>query len=241
MTTFSFDFAIKQFPVMLKAVPVTLLIAVISMLLGLIFGFLIAVCRIYRIPVLNKLSVLYVSFIRGTPILVQIYVIFYGIPLLLDFINIKMGWKLQSESISPLVYAVTAFTINTAAYQSEIIRSALNSTDAGQMEAAYSVGMTTSQGLIRIIIPQALIVALPNFGNTFIGLIKGTSLAFSVKVIEIMAVAKIVAGEGYRFLEMYLDAAIIYWVICFTLEKLLAILEKRLRRYESKMNLDLAS
>jgi len=215
----------------------TLLIAVVSMLLGLIFGFAIAFCRIYRIPLLNKLSVLYVSFIRGTPLLVQLYVSFYGIPLLFEFANKNFAWNLQSVNISPLIYALTAFTANTAAYQSEIIRAAINSTNLGQMEAAYSVGMTTAQALIRIILPQALIVAIPNLGNTFIGLIKGTSLAFSVKVIEIMAVAKIIAGDGYRFLEMYLDAAIIYWIICLTLEKLLAILEKRLRRYESKVNL----
>ncbi len=103
------------------------------------------------------------------------------------------------------------------------------------MEAALSVGMTTYQGLMRIITPQAMVIALPNFGNIFIGLIKGTSLAFTVKVIEIMAIAKIVAGDGYRYLEMYVDASIVYWVLCFAFEKLFEWLEERSGRFEKKM------
>ena len=232
---FSWDFAIGHFPELLKVVPVTLLIAVVSMLLGLVFGLLIALCRIYRVPVLNKLAALYVSFIRGTPMLVQLYVFLYGVPALLEALNNKWGWNLSSDNISPLIFALTAYTINSAAYQSEVVRAALNAIDMSQMEAAYSVGMTTTQSLVRIILPQALVVALPNLANIFIGLIKATSLAFAVKVIDIMAVAKIVSAEGYRFMEMYLGAAIIYWVICFALERLFAVMEKKLRRYESKM------
>lgn len=238
MNNFSLSFAIEQFPEVLKAVPMTLMIAVISMLLGLGLGFLIALCRIYKVPVLNKLASLYVSFIRGTPMLVQIYVIFYGTPIFLAFLNRTLNWNLPADDISPMIYALLAFTINSAAYQSEIIRSGLGSTDSGQMEAAHSVGLTTAQALLRIIIPQALIVALPNFGNAFIGLIKGTSLAFAMKVIEIMAVAKIVAGDGYRYLEMYLDASIIYWMICLVLELSIARLEKWLRRHEKDRIVD---
>lgn len=167
--------------------------------------------------------------------LVQIYVTFYGTPLLVEFLHKQLGWNLPLDAISPLGFALIAFTLNAAAYQSEIIRSALSSTDAGQMEAALSVGMTTYQGLMRIITPQAMVIALPNFGNIFIGLIKGTSLAFTVKVIEIMASAKIVAGDGYRYLEMYVDASIVYWVLCFAFEKLFEWLEERSGRFEKKM------
>ncbi|MEW9701700.1 amino acid ABC transporter permease [Paenibacillus sp. SI8] len=237
MINFSLEFAIQQFPLVLKAVPMTLLVAVISMLLGLVFGFLIALCRLYEVPVLQRFAALYVSFIRGTPLLVQIYVIYYGTPALFELLNRQFGWHLPANDISPLAFALLAFTINAAAYESEIIRSALKTTDSGQMEAAHAIGMTTRQGLFRIIIPQALVVALPNFGNIFIGLIKGTSLAFAVKVIEIMAVAKIVAGDGYRYLEMYLDASIVYWIICFAFERLFAALEHRAGRYEEKMTL----
>ena len=235
MSIFSWDFAISRFPDLLKAVPVTLLIAVVSMLLGLVLGLLIALCRIYKVPVLSKFAVLYVSFIRGTPMLVQLYVLLYGVPALFEVLNNKWGWSLSADRISPIIFALTAYTINSAAYQSEVVRGALNAIDMSQMEAAYSVGMTTTQSIIRIILPQALVVAVPNLANIFIGLIKGTSLAFAVKVIDIMAVAKIVSAEGYRFMEMYLGAALIYWIICFALEKLFAVMEKRLRRYESKM------
>jgi L-cystine transport system permease protein len=180
---------------------------------------------------------LYVSFVRGTPLLVQIYVAFYGTPLLIDLLNREWGWQLPVQEMSPLGIALLAFTINSAAYQSEVIRGALGSTDSGQMEAALSVGMTTTQGLLRIVAPQALVVALPNLGNIFINLIKGTSLAFAIKVVEIMAQAKIVAGEGYRYLEMYADASIVYWIICWSCERLFAWLENRFSRHERRMSL----
>lgn len=232
MIHFDSGFAIEQFPELLKAVPTTLFIAVMSMILGMLCGSLLAFCRIYKVPVLQKLAVVYVSFIRGTPILVQMYVIYFSLPELMILLNNRFGWQMPVNDISPLFYAILAFTINSTAYQSEVIRSGVNAIDSGQMEAALAVGMTTFQGIRRIILPQALLVALPNFGNIFINLIKATSLAFAVKAIEIMAVAKINASYDYRYLEMYVDAAIIYWVICAFFEKLFRVLEKRLSRHE---------
>lgn len=229
---FSLGFTIEQFPALLKAVPMTLLIAVVAMALGMVIGLAIALARIYRVPVLKDVGALYVSFIRGTPLLVQIYVIFYGTPRLLTYLNGHFDWQLPIDAISPLTFALLAFTVNAAAYESEIIRASLNAVHYGQMEAAKSIGMTTGQGLGRIIIPQAFVTALPNLGNIFIGLIKGTSLAFAMKVIEIMAVAKIEAGDGYRYLEMYLGASIIYWIVCFLFEQLFAVLEKRYSRHQ---------
>ncbi|MEK8132520.1 amino acid ABC transporter permease [Paenibacillus filicis] len=234
MDSFSLAFAIEKFPEVLRGVPATIGVAVFSMLLGTVIGLLIALCRLYRVPVLDRLCALYVSFIRGTPLLVQIYVVFYGFPLLLETVNREWGWQLPVQEMSPLLFAMLAFTINSAAYQSEVIRAALSSTEAGQMEAALSVGMTGTQGLLRIIAPQALVVALPNLGNIFINLIKGTSLAFAIKVLEVMAQAKIIAGDGYRYLEMYVDASIIYWIICWGCEKLFAKLETRFSRHERR-------
>lgn len=240
MSVINLEFAIEQFPEVLKGVPVTLSIAVVAMILGLIFGLLIALCRIYQIAVLNRLFIIYISFIRGTPLLVQLYVFFYGVPVLLDFMNIKFGTNFNASEISPLLYAFIAYTLNTSAYQAEIFRSSINAVNVGQMEAAQSVGMTAAQGLWRIILPQAFVVALPNLGNTFIGLIKATSLAFAVKVVEIMALAKIIANDGYLFLEMYLVASIIYWVISLAFELLFAKMEKKLRRYESHLDVKIA-
>lgn len=217
MEIFDPAFALEKFPEVLKAVPATILVAVVGMGFGLVIGFLIALARVYRVPVLSRIAAFYISFIRGTPMLVQLYVVFYGIPGLLN---------ISAEKISPFIFAFIAYSVNSSAFQAEAIRSAFNSIDAGQMEAAYSVGMTTLQGIRKIIVPQALTAVLPNLGNIFIGLVKGTSLAFAVKVVEIMAVAKTISGTNYRFLEMYVDAAVVYWLLCFGLERLFAKAEK---------------
>lgn len=236
MFVINWEFAIEQFPEVLKGVPVTLAIAVVAMLLGMFFGILIALIRIYKVPVLNRLFIIYISFIRGTPLIVQLYVFFYGFPVFINFMNTKFGTNFNASEISPLVYAFIAFTINTSAYQAEIFRSSINAIHVGQMEAAQSIGMTTTQALWRIILPQAFIVALPNLGNTFIGLIKGTSLAFAVKVVEVMALARIIANDGYMFLEMYLVAALIYWIISLGFEYLFVAVEKRMRRFETNVD-----
>ncbi|MGG3889512.1 amino acid ABC transporter permease [Metabacillus fastidiosus] len=235
MAIIDFNFALEQLPKVLAGVPWTLTIAIIAMGLGLVFGLFIALCRIYKIPVLNQLSILYISFIRGTPLVVQLYVFFYGVPVLFDFLNPYLGLNLDADKISPLIYALIPYTINTSAYLAEIIRGSINATNSGQMEAAYSVGMTTSQGLYRIVLPQAFLIALPNLGNTFIGLIKATSLAFAVKVVEILAISRIIANDGYRFLEMYLLASIIYWIISWISEIIFIKLEKRMSRFERKI------
>lgn len=229
-----FQFAIEHFPEVLKGVPMTLTIAAFSMILGIFLGLVVAFIRIYKVPILNQLALVYISFIRGTPLVVQLYVFFYGFPELLELVNKWFGTGWNADEINPLWYALIAYTINTTANQAEIFRASLNAVHVGQMEAALSVGMTTAQALRRIVIPQAFAVALPDLGNTFINLIKGTSLAFAVKVVEIMAIAKMVANDGYNFVEMYLVASIIYWVICIICELLLARFEKYIRRYEAK-------
>jgi L-cystine transport system permease protein len=234
MGILNIQFAIEHFPDVLKGVPLTLTIAIVSMILGIFLGLLVALVRIYKVPVLNQLALVYISFIRGTPLLVQLYVFFYGVPELLDIINEQFGTVYDADNINPLWYALIAYTINTTANQAEVFRAALNATHVGQMEAAYSVGMSTFQALRRIVIPQAFVVALPDLGNIFIGLIKATSLAFAVKVIEIMAISKIIANDGYNFIEMYLVASIIYWVICIICEVILHKVEKRSRRFEAK-------
>ncbi|KMY53293.1 ABC transporter permease [Bacillus sp. FJAT-27231] len=237
MAIIDLKFALEQVPAVLKGVPWTLTIAIIAMIVGLLFGLLIALVRIYKVPLLNQLSILYISFIRGTPLIVQLYVFFYGVPVLFDYLNPRFGWELNADNISPLIYALIAYSINTAAYQAEIFRGAINATSAGQMEAAYSVGMTTAQGLYRIILPQAFLIALPNLGNLFINLIKATSLAFAVKVMEILAISRIIANDGYRFLEMYLVASIIYWAICLACEIIFAKLEGKMSRFEGRADL----
>jgi L-cystine transport system permease protein len=234
---FDFQYAINQFPVILSAAPMTLLIASVAMFVGIIIGFFITLCRMYRVPVLNQLALFYISFIRGTPMLVQIYVTFFGIQFFFDSISKSYGWGVSSSVIPVILYAFTAFSLNAGAFLSETIRSALSSVEAGQMEAAYSVGLNTAQAMWRIIIPQALVSALPNFGNAFLLLIKGSSLAFAVMVVEILSKAKIEAGAGYNYTENFVVAAILYWVICFVFEKVFVLLENWFKRYKREITI----
>lgn len=170
------------------------------------------------------------SFIRGTPMLVQLYLVYYGLPLLVKSLVEATGGEYDPNAIPKIVYAFTAFSLNSSAYMSETFRSALEAVDKGQMEACYSIHMTTFQALRRIILPQAFGIALPPLGNSLLSLVKDTSLAFSISIVDLMAGAKIVASRSFRFFEIYIVVSFIYWVICFVLERLIALTEKKLKR-----------
>ena len=195
-------------------------LAVTAMIASLILGLLLALVKIKKVPVLKQLVSIYISVIRGTPILVQLYVTYFGIPMLLKYINFKCGTNYNVNGVAPIVYAFVALALNESAF---------NAVDKGQVEAASALGMNYFQALTRIILPEAIVVALPSLGNAFIGLIKGTSLAFVCSVVEMTAEGKILAGRNYRYFEVYISLAIIYWVITFVLERVISYLEKKLR------------
>jgi len=231
---FDFDYWLSSLPSIAAHLPVTIMIAVVSMILGVSIGLFTALLRLYKVPVLGRLSTIYVSFIRGTPLLVQIYLVFYGIPKLIYFFQTEYGWLqgLDVNMISPEYYALLSFSINLGAYLSETIRSGIESVDRGQFEAANALGMTQTQTMIKIILPQALAVTLPNLGNTFISTIKDTSLVFVIGVVDIMGEAKIIGARGLAFFEVYIAVSMIYWIVCIIIEKVLVKLEKRIRIYE---------
>jgi His/Glu/Gln/Arg/opine family amino acid ABC transporter permease subunit len=231
-TLFDYEFMAAAVPELLAAVPLTLQISAVSLLLALLVGLATALVRIYAVPGLKQLAALYVSFTRGTPLLVQIYLSYYGLPKVLDFLQGRYGWSLDVSGIPAIAYIYFAFTFNVGAYSSETIRAAILAVDKGQMEAALSIGMTRLQAMRRIVLPQALAVALPSFGNTAIALVKDTSLAFLVSVIELMGRAKIIGARGLQFFEVYIVVALIYWAICLVIERLVAALEVRVRRFE---------
>ena len=225
----NYQFMIKSFGKILSALPVTLNIAIVTMIFSLILSFFVALARINKIKVVSKLATVYVSFIRGTPLLVQIYLSYYGIPKVLNHMNARFGWALNVNNVPIIVFVYVAFILNMSAYMSETFRAAILSVEKGQMEAAISVGMTKWQAMKRIVLPQAFVIAVPNFGNSFIGRIKDTSLAFVVSIVELMGKAKIVGAQGLNFFEVYIVVALIYWGVCIIVEKLLAILEKKVR------------
>lgn len=218
----------SQIPTLLAYLPVTLFITLLSMLLGVMLGLIIAIIKMNKIPVLSQIAMIFVSFIRGTPLLVQLYLSFYGIPIILRYINYYYHTDFNVNSVPPMLFVLIAFSFNEAAYNSETIRAALQSVNKGQIEAAQSLGMTYNQLLRRIIIPEAFIVALPNLGNALIGLLKGTSLAFVCSVTEMTGRGKTLAGHSYRYFEVYISLALIYWALTIIIELIVRYLEKRL-------------
>lgn len=235
MQLFDFQFMLECVPeILIKGVPVAMKIACVSFFFGLILGLIAALARIYKIPVLRQLSALYVSFFRGTPLVVQILIASFGVPIILRYVNYQLGTNFDISAVPEIVIMYITYSLYIGSFLSETIRSAILSVPPGQLEAGHSLGMTTPKVLSRITIPQALTVALPLFGNTFIGLLKDTSLAFLAAIPDILGQAKIIAGRTSMFLESYIVAAVIYWVLCIILEQVVRILEKRSRKHERK-------
>ena len=224
---FDLNFMIEIIPSILKGIPYTLGIAVVAFAFGIIIGLFGAMFKIFKVPFLNKLTGLYVSFVRGTPLVVQILLIYYAFPILIKIINYKFGTDYDISWIPAVIFMFVAYSLNAGAYLTESIRASILAIDKGQLEAAQSVGMTMRQAMTRIVLPQAAKISLPIFANFFIGLMKDTSLAFTAAVPEIMGQAKIQAGRASRFFESYIDAALIYWVLCIILERIVSYLEKK--------------
>lgn len=229
---FDATFMISVVPEMLRYLPITLILTIISSGLGLLVGFSIALLRYFHVKGTIVLVKTYTSFIRGTPTMVQLLLVYYGTPILLRIINEKAGTNISVNGIPPLVFAAIAFSLNIGAYMSEIIRSALLAVDPGQLEASYSIGMSTTQAMRRIVIPQAFVIALPSLGNSFISMLKETSLVFNISVVEIMAQARIIGSRSFRFFEVYIVVSIIYWCCCILFERILAYWEKGMRKHE---------
>lgn len=208
-------------PLLLGAVQYTIPLALITFAIGLVIAVFTALARISNNIALNLLARVYVSIVRGTPLLVQLFIIFYGLP--------TIGVMLE-----PLPAAIIGLSLNVGAYASEVVRSAIISIPKGQWEAAYSMGMIRSQALRRIILPQATRVSIPPLSNTFISLVKDTSLASLVLVAELFRKAQEIASHNYEFLFIYSLAALIYWVICFILSLIQGRLEARLERHVGK-------
>jgi L-cystine transport system permease protein len=214
----------------LTALPVTLRLAFIPMVLGTILGLMIAIVRIYKLPLLTQICAVYVSFLRGTPALVQLFLVFYGLPALILAIgqSTDAAFFIDFNKIPAEWFAIAAFTMNTSAYTSETLRSAIESVDRGQLEAAHSIGLSATKVMLRIVLPQAALNALPNLGNTLISLVKDTSIAFMIMVVDIMGMAKILGSRSLQFLEVYVSVSLIYWVVCIILELALRIFERRI-------------
>jgi putative S-methylcysteine transport system permease protein len=207
-----------------KYIPVTLVLAIISMALAIIIGLVVALIRNSNIFGITHLAGLYISLFRGMPTLVQLFIIYYGLPQLFPSLS----------TMEAITAAIIGFSLKESSYLAEIFRAGLNSVDKGQMEAGLATGMKRVQIYSRIILPQAALNALPATGNTFISLIKETSLAFTLGITELFAEGKMIASANMRFFETYLVVGLIYWLLVILyswIQKYLEIwLSKPLRR-----------
>jgi L-cystine transport system permease protein len=209
---------LENLPFLLQGAYYTLLITIVSMFFGSIIAIITALARLKGNKLIRWIARAYVSIIRGTPTLVQIIIIYYG---LADY-----GIKLQ-----PLMAAYISLSISIGAYLSETLRGALLSIPNGQMEAAYASGMTPSQTMRRIIIPQALRIAIPPAGNTFIGMLKETSLVSVITVTELLRSADLLIAQYYVYMPFYLAIALMYWIMSTGFSYILERWEKRLSVY----------
>lgn len=202
-------------PVMLRATGYTLFFAVSAMVLGLALGTLVALLRVLRVPVLAQLARLYVSIFRGTPLLVQVFIVYYGLP--------SIGIE-----FSPVTAGILALTLNVAAYLSESLRGAVSGIGQGQWLAGTSLGLTHVQTLRYVVAPQALRTAVPSLSNSLISLIKDTSLVSVIAVTELMLATKELISTTFQPFPLYLAAAGVYWVLSLLFEQGQRVLEKRL-------------
>ena len=222
---FDWDRVWNQMPELLDKLPITLELALVAMVISLVLGLLLAIIRIKKIPVLEQIAKGFLSVIRGTPMIIQLYVAYYGVPIMLRALGAD---NTVIREIPNILYAFIALGIYQSAFTSETIRAAFISVSQGEIEAAHAMGMSYPQVLFKVIIPEAAEVAVPGLINSLIGLIKGTSLAFACGVIEITAQAKIIAGRSYRYIEGYVALAIIYWVLTFIIEQIAKIIDKHI-------------
>ena len=214
MNLIDVDLMVKSVPFLLKGAGYTIELSLGGMFFGLTLGFVIALMRLSRRKLLRGIARTYVSFIRGTPLLVQLFVIYYGLA--------QFGLRLD-----PIPSALIGLSLNVAGYTGEILRAAIASIDKGQWEASRALGLSWSQTMRLVIVPQAARVALPPLGNSFIALIKDTSLAATIQVPELFRQAQLITARTFQIFTMYFTAAVLYWIISTALSWGQERLEKR--------------
>lgn len=208
-------------PIIVAGIKYSIPLTLISFTLGTILALLVAIVRVSRIKVLNEICKFYVWIIRGTPLLVQLFIVFFGFP--------KIGVIIQ-----PIPAGIIVFSLSIGAYSSEVFRAAILSIPKGQWEAASSLGMSYAQSLKRIILPQAFKISIPPLANSFIALVKDTSLASTITVPEMFLVTQRITARTYEPFILYLEVAFIYLIFCTLLNWLQVRVEKKLKLSSSE-------
>lgn len=227
------QFMQETFLLIWEGAGVTLSLTALVLLLSIPLGFYLATLRLHGAWLTGSAIRLYVSFVRGTPIILQILLLYSLLPSLLNVLVQAAGLQINIfDVVDPFWYAVVVFTLNTTALLVEVFRSALLAIPKGQLEAGLTSGLSSFQTYRHIIVPQTLVVAMPGLCNITVNLVKGSSLAFLMSVKDIMAVGKIAASYGYNYLEAYLDVFIVYLILCTIIQLGYTALENRLNAHQ---------
>lgn len=214
---FDFNLIVRSLPLLLTGAVVTLQITIISVGMGFIIGMFVGMARLARLWPVRIAAAVYVDFIRGTPLLVQIFIIYFALPLIIG------------QRIDPFIAAITACSINSGAYVAEIFRAGIQSIDKGQMEAGRSLGMSWGQTMRYIILPQAFKRIIPPLGNEFIAMLKDSSLVSVIGFEELTRRGQLIIARTYGSFEIWTSVALIYLVMTLTISRLVDFLERRLK------------
>ncbi|GAA0204903.1 amino acid ABC transporter permease [Selenomonas dianae] len=220
LMNFDMNLVVNSFPLLLVGAGVTIQITVLSTAIGFVIGLIVGVARISNLRVLRMLAEVYVEFFRGTPLLVQIFLFYFALPVI------------TGQRIDPFIAAISACGINSGAYVAEIFRAGIQSVDDGQMEAGRSLGMTWLQTMRYIIVPQAFKRVIPPLGNEFIAMLKDSSLVSVIGFEELTRRGQLIIAKTYGSFEIWMSVAVIYLVMTLTISRFVAYLERRYRVHD---------
>ena len=227
------DFMIHTFWLCVKAIPMTLNITFVTLLISLPFGFLFGWASYKKVPVFKQIFQVYVSFLRGVPFILIIFLVYTYLPGLIAKIVASSGSDFDVYAIPNILYVYVVFSLNQSAALAAVFKSALETVPFGQMEAALSIGLSPAQAYKRIILPQAMTAAIPVLCSSTTDLIKSTSLAFAMSVADITAVAKVEGASTLSFVEAYIDIFVIYIIVIVIIESLFKLVEKHAKAYKN--------
>lgn len=215
---FDFEYLLYSMGIVLKGVPVTLIVSVGTIILAILIGLIIGIITFTKTKILYPIAKIYVSIFRSTPTIAQIFLFYYGLGAVSMVVN----------RMDPLVAAIIVLSLNSGAYISETVRGGLEGVSTGQKEAGLALGLSKNQVMRQIVVPQGLPAILPSLFNTFINIVKGTSITFMIGVLDIMGMARTEGARSFQYLEIYAAVMIVYWVIIQVLEIIGTWVEKRI-------------
>lgn len=210
-----------EIPRLIIKVPYTLFLGIVAFVLAFFLGIIIMLLKQSRNKVINVFATIYVSYFRSTPYITQLFILYFGLPQIIPVL----------KSMTAQTALIVSIAMSSAAFISEILRGGLLAVDKGQIEAAYSIGMTKGEALKTIVFPQAIVVSLPALSNSFITMLKSTSMGFTIGVVELLAKAKMGSAVTYRYLESYVAVGLIYWVMIVLICQLQKKIENHFSRY----------